>query len=264
MSGPALFWITDEDRVREGPDGRTLDPGPLLSRHLVKSLRTKPGDAFRFVDPSRPEIIFRGTVVDLAPLRILLDSVEDPMQDFSPWERSFDLAVGLLKGDAFEELIEPAACLGVRRLVPLLADRSQSRWSPEQFERKRSRFEAKVREASQLSGRPDRMHFVPPSTLSGLLSNHEGAFVLFFDEDPAAGSFQDALDAANGSSAILAITGPEGGWSERERELFREYEKTDNGRRTSLGSRILPGRLAPVVVAGVLSLAMDRDKRRSE
>ncbi len=264
MSGPALFWIGEEDRVAESPEGRVLEPGPTLSRHLEKSLRAKPGDVFRFVDPDRPDLQFRGTVAALSPLRILLASESLPEAEESRGGRPFDLAVGLLKGESYEDLIEPAACLGVRRLVPLSADRSQARWSLDQFERKRLRFEAKVREASQLAGRPDRMRLLPPNTLSGLLESREGAFVLFFDEDPAAGSFQEALEAAEKSPSLLAVTGPEGGWSERERALFRTFETTKNGRRASLGSRILPGRLAPVVVAGVLSLWTDPEKRRTE
>lgn len=264
MSGPALFWIGGEDRIVDSPDGLLLEPGPILSRHLEKSLRTKVGDVFRFVDPERPERLYRGSVAGLSPLRILLDSGGLPESDLSLGGRPFDLAVGLLKGESYEDLIEPAACLGVRRLAVLSADRSQARWSIEQFERKRPRFEAKVREASQLAGRPDRMGLLPPCTFSGLLESREGAFVLFFDEDPSAGSLREALEAAEESPSLLAVTGPEGGWSERERGLFREFEKTKNGCRASLGRRILPGRLAPVVVAGVLSLWSDPEKRSTE
>lgn len=258
MSGPVLFWITGGDRVQDLPEGRLLEPGSLLLRHLTKSLRAKEGDLFRFVDPDRPDQIFLGRVRSLSPLLIDLSCESAPSRLDGLMERSFDLAVGILKGESFEELIEPVTCLGARRLVPLVADRSQARWSREQFERKRPRFESKIREASQLSGRADRMRLEAPSSLSGLLGNREGAFVLFFDEEPSAPSLREVLaEERAGKEKLLAVTGPEGGWSDRERELFRDFEKTGNGSRTSLGNRILPGRLAPVVVASLLSQERD-------
>ena len=254
MSGPVLFWITGEDRVRDHPEGRLLEPGPLLSRHLTKSLRAQKGDLFRFVDPDRPDQIFLGRVRSLSPLLIDLSYESASSGRDGMGERSFDLAVGILKGEPFEELIEPATCLGARRLVPLVADRSQARWSREQFERKRPRFESKIREASQLSGRADRMRLDPPCSLSGLLEDREGAFVLFFDEEPSAPSIWEVLAGErSGQERLLGVTGPEGGWSDRERDLFRNFEKTGAGCRASLGKRILPGRLSPVVVASLLS-----------
>jgi len=253
VSGPVLFWITDSDRVVTAPEGRLLEPGSILSRHLAKSLRAKEGDLFRFVDPESPAQIFQGRIVRLSPLAIALSPESVPVAGGEGKGRPFDLAVGILKGESFEDLIEPVTCLGVRRLVPLLADRSQARWSREQFERKRVRFESKIRESSQLSGRADRMRLDPPCSLSELLSGRDGAFVLFFDEDPSVPSLREILAGDREPASFLAVTGPEGGWSERERDLFRDFEKSKNGARASLGRRILPGRLAPLVAASLFS-----------
>ena len=228
--------------------------GGSLERHLSKSLRAKVGDAFRFVRPENPDEVFHGVIQALSPLTVFLSPEHSAIRPLENRRRPFDLAVGLLKGEGFDDLIEPAVCLGVRILVPLLSERSQIHWGPEHFDRKRVRFESKIREASQLAGRPDRMELCPPRTLSSLLKN-QSDYVIFFDEDPQALPIREVMAELSGEKPILAVTGPEGGWSERERILVREVEKMGGGCRASLGPRILPGRRAPVVVASLLSVS---------
>ena len=255
-SGPVLFWLTPSDRIESTPEGPVLHPGETLSRHLFRSLRAGVGDKFCFVDPDRPERRLWGRVLREAPPVISLGEL--PRGTSSP-RRIFDLAVALLKGEGWEELIEPAAILGARRLVPLLADRSQLRWSSDVLAKKRERFMAKIREASQLAGRPDRMEISEPVSLAGLLAGLSPEDTLLFCD--TAGPVESAgrvVGALRGAPAVAAI-GPEGGWSERERALVEEYGRKGGGlRRLSLGPLILPGRLAPVVVASLLSQEGER------
>ena len=78
--------------------------------------------------------------------------------------------------------------------------------------------------------------------------------MLFLDEDPTALPIWKALSIPSSERPLLAVTGPEGGWTDRERSMVLAKEKSGQACRTSLGPRILPGRLAPIVVASVLSL----------
>ncbi len=259
-SGPVLFWLTPSDRVESTSEGLLLYPGEILSRHLFRSLRAGVGERFCFVDPDRPERRFLGRVMKDAPPEISLEELA--METPSP-RRTFDLAVALLKGEGWEDLIEPAAILGVRRLVPLLADRSQLRWSSDVLAKKRERFTAKVRESSQLAGRADRMEISEPVSLGELLLKlpSEGS-LLFCD---TAGHVEPAGTVLGrlGSAPAVAAIGPEGGWSERERELVEEFgHKGGRLHRISLGPLILPGRLAPVVVASLLSQEGEREEHQ--
>ena len=261
-SGPVLFWLTPSDRIESGPDGALLYPGEILARHLFRSLRAGVGDRFCFVDPDRPERRLWGRILKESPPEIFLEELP---KGSSSSRRIFDLAVALLKGEGWEDLIEPAAILGARRLVPLLADRSQLRWSSAVLARKRERFMAKVREASQLAGRADRMEISEPVSLGGLLSGlpPEASF-LFCD---VAGPVEPAgtVLGSLGSSLAVAAIGPEGGWSERERDLVEDFgRKGGRLRRISLGPLILPGRLAPVVVASLLSQEGAQVEERTE
>ncbi len=225
----------------------------MLARHLTKSLRATPGDSFRFVRPECPDQVYLGVVTALVPLVVSLTPSPDRGGNGPGKRRIFDVAVGLLKGEGFEEIIEPSVCLGVRTLYPLLADRSQVHWNKDQFERKKARFDTKVQEASQLSGRTDRMEVKPPCSLGRLLEE-DLPFMLFLDEDPTALPIWKALSIPSSERPLLAVTGPEGGWTDRERSMVLEQEKIGRACRASLGPRILPGRLAPIVVASLLSL----------
>lgn len=251
-AGPVLFWLTPADRIESTPEGEVLHPGETLSRHLFRSLRAREGERFVFVDPDRPGHRRWGRVASGTPPRLSLGA--EPEE--APFRRRvFDLAVALLKGEGWEDLIEPAAILGVRRLVPLLADRSQLRWSSGVLEKKRERFMAKVREASQLAGRADRMVIADPVTLQGLLAGlSQEESLLFCDTVPPAERSREILSRL-GESPLVAVSGPEGGWSERERALVEDFgQKGGALHRLSLGTLVLPGRLAPVVVASLLSL----------
>ncbi len=250
-TGPVLFWLTPADRISSTPEGEILSPGETLSRHLFRSLRARAGDRFFLVDPDPPGRRFWGRVLPGSSPVLALE--ETPGEGLSR-RPVFDLVVALLKGEGWEDLIEPAAILGARRLVPLLADRSQLRWSSDVLAKKRERFMAKVREASQLAGRADRMEIGEPVSLQNLLTGMAPeASLLFCDTLPPAESAREVLPLLE-ESPVVVLTGPEGGWSERERALVEEFGQHGKSLyRVSLGPLILPGRLAPVVVASLLS-----------
>lgn len=262
--GPVLFWIGPSDRLEETAGGLLLHPGRDLALHLFRSLRAKEGDRFVFVDSDRPDRLgerFSGRVESLSPPLLSLVGFSS---EFSVREPVFDLAVALLKGEGWEDLIEPSVLLGARRLVPLLAERSQLRWSSEVFARKRERFLSKVREASQLAGRADRMEIAPPVALERFFSDLAPSDrILFYDPDPLSRITAEILPLA-GAGPLVATIGPEGGWSERERALFVRLEKEGRGFRASLGPLVLPGRLAPLVVASLLSQAAGPKKSCGE
>lgn len=199
-----------------------------------------------------------GTVETRDPLVLELRSLPPDPADIPPVP--FDLGVALLKGLAWEDLIEPLVCLGVRTLVPVVADRSQLRWSREQFLKKSLRFETKIREASQLSGRTDRMEISPPVPLAALLGQGE-SLVLLLDPDPEAKDLSSVLETLRPGREILALIGPEGGWSPGERALLDSLREAGRGIRAGLGPLVFPGRLAPIVAGALISHALHRFSR---
>jgi 16S rRNA (uracil1498-N3)-methyltransferase len=198
------------------------------AHHLVDVLRLSEGAEVSLFDGkgaaarARVERI-AGSAVDL---RILgpEPSRESPL--------SLTVAVAPPKGDRMSFLIQKLTELGVTRFVPLETERGRPGESLERWRRI-------AIEACKQSGRSRPPEVTSPRSLqdvfkeeASLVAAHPGAPPL----------------SAHRSGAIVALIGPEGGWSERELALFSERAVTLFG----LGPRRLRTETAAIAAATVL------------
>jgi 16S rRNA (uracil1498-N3)-methyltransferase len=129
-----------------------------------------------------------------------------------------DLVVALVKRARLEVIVEKAAELGVRRVRPVITERTNA-------DRVRiDRLRAIATEAAEQTGRLDVPQVLEPVKLDRLLADWEqGRRLLFCDE---AGDTAPALQALGGEAASPTspwgiLVGPEGGFSPRERNTLR-------------------------------------------
>lgn len=154
------------------------------------------------------------------------------------------LLAALIKFDHFEWMIEKATELGVERITPVAALRSE-RGLAVAAEKRRTRWERIAREAGQQSrrARPPVLDSVMP--LAEALRT-QAALRLFLDEEPEAEPVLRALESVDGGVALLC--GPEGGWDARE----REEAMSEAWRRVSLGPMVLRAETAAVAAVAVV------------
>ena len=190
-----------------GPDGQggphvfVDDVGePTLSaadrHHLERVLRLRAGDTLTISDG-------RGR---WRPCRygVPLEATGDVRQ-VTRREPELTVAFAPVKGDRPEWVAQKLTELGVDRILVLQADRSVVRWEGERGQRQIERLERVVREASMQCRRchlPD---------VDGMMSV------------AAAGALPGAVRADRGGQAPsldnpVVLVGPEGGWTEEERE----------------------------------------------
>jgi 16S rRNA (uracil1498-N3)-methyltransferase len=137
------------------------------------------------------------------------------------------LAFAPVKRTQTDWLVEKATELGVGRLVPVMTERTVA-------ERVRlDRLGSIAIEAAEQCGRTRLPDIAEPEPLSRLLATREVERTLYFadesrDGQPAGTAFQ--------SGAALILTGPEGGFTEAERQSVRA---APNAIALSLGPRIL-------------------------
>jgi 16S rRNA (uracil1498-N3)-methyltransferase len=262
MAGPRIFWITPEEKVIPSlREGKSLIPGAELSLHLTRSLRCQVGDRFSFCDPESGQA-FIGEVDNLSPFSLsLVPLITSPAFPGQSRQCHFSLAIAPIKGDFLSQTLSQAAMCGIDRLIWLSTDRGVVRWDKEEFLRKKGRMEAIIREKSQLAGRSTRMALEAPQTLSDLAAVPEISF-LFFDETEALWNegrpwWEGVISEyarKEGKNELVALIGPEGGWSARERDLLKSLpsQRLFSG---TLGPLILSAEAAILAVTSLLGIA---------
>ena len=128
-----------------------------------------------------------------------------------PW---IDLAVAIPKGGRADVMVEKASELGADRLIPLLTDRSVV----EPRGGKLERFERLALESAKQCGRNWVMQVDEPAPLDDLIAQADHDLKLIADvaaDGPRA--VQNVHSEAKGAKRVIVLIGPEGGWTDRER-----------------------------------------------
>jgi len=148
------------------------------------------------------------------------------------------LCAAIVKKDNFEWIAEKATELGVTRILPIVSERSEKK------SLNMERLQKIVIEASEQSGRGDVPKIEPilklEEGLEYLKSQAPGLQVVMFHTEGEI--WQER--AFNKDKSIAVFVGPEGGWSEREVELFHK----DNVPVVCLGRQVLRAETAVVAI----------------
>lgn len=120
----------------------------------------------------------------------------------------------LLKKDKNDWILQKATELGVSNFVPLLADRSEKTGFNQE------RAQKIVIEASEQCGRSDIPSIREPLGVNAAVAELSGKVNLYICEQSDATN--DLRLETNDSKTLLGVfVGPEGGWSDQEKELFK-------------------------------------------
>ena len=220
-----------------GPDGAPVIDG-AAAHYLLNVMRMKAGDPLLLFDNRSGEWL--ATIAD-AGKRALTARIERQTRERESVPDLW-LCFAPVKKARLDWIIEKATELGVARLQPVITERTI-------VERvKRERLEAQIVEACEQCGRTALPDLAEPVKLPQLLGTWPGERALLF-ADEAGGAALDTVDAPP-PAAIL--TGPEGGFTARERDLLLALPAV---RRIALGPRILRAETAALAA---ISLWMGR------
>ncbi len=180
------------------------------ARHLARVLRAEPGRQYEISDNASA---YLAEVVESHSGRVLFRVIEKIAGE--PLPVCIDLYAALIKFDRFEWMVEKATELGVARIVPVEAARTEKGLL--EASRKRSERWIKIaREAGQQSRRVQAPEILPAVRFSGGLAA-DAACRLFLEESEAPPLLR-ILDETCGAAGRLALLlGPEGGWTDGER-----------------------------------------------
>ncbi|MBN2184407.1 MAG: 16S rRNA (uracil(1498)-N(3))-methyltransferase [Candidatus Krumholzibacteriota bacterium] len=238
MSGERYF-ICSRDNI---DDSVICLRGPE-AHHLSRVVRARKGDTVNLMDGE-------GTVV-----KAMISGIDESSVYLDPVSRktierpfSVDLAVALIKSGRLDQVVEKSSELGVRRIIPVICDRTVWRGGTKEAEKKKERLQRKAISACKQSGQPyfpviekvtrfKELVDLMPEFLRVYLADSEGDRITLFPR-------------VENDKGVLGIVGPEGGFTEEEQALIL----SSGAIQTTLGPFRLRAETAAICLAyGLLS-----------
>lgn len=226
-------WIADE--VSDNHAAITGDH----AKHLARVLRARVGQEFDVVAGG---VVRRGRIVDLGDDSVQFELGEEIAAAASA---SLTLLLAIFKFDRMEWAIEKCTELGVSRIVPLIARRTDAHLAAAAVKRV-ERWRRMVREASEQSRRVSPPEISGPVKLQDALQPSTGLRIVLSEVEDTMQLREVA--GADSSGEITFAIGPEGGWSEDELQRFKDSGWTS----ASLGPTILRAETAAIAATAIL------------
>jgi 16S rRNA (uracil1498-N3)-methyltransferase len=181
------------------------------ARHLTRVLRVQPGQLYEVTDSQCAYL----AEISEARGDCVLFRVLEPVASFEP-SVSIVILAALIKFDRFEWIIEKATELGVERIQPVETARSEKGLLA--ASRKRGERWARIaKESSQQSRRLRAPAILPGARFDAALAMTAGHRYIL--EQSAAPPLLRVLPSpAARSTSVALLAGPEGGWTEAERQ----------------------------------------------
>lgn len=215
------------------------------AEHLVRVLRVEPGQVFELSDNQNLYL----AEVELARKSLVAFRVKEKLAPPPP-SVHLTLVAALFKFDRFELLVEKATELGVAVIQPFEATRTERGLAQASVKRS-SRWERIAVEASQQSRRL-HLPLIAPSVRFAKALETPAHVRLLLDENPEVPSFLQVLPPERTLSYHVALLlGPEGGWTEEERQSAIKAGWTP----CSLAQTVLRAETAGIAALAVIQAA---------
>ncbi len=211
--------------------------------HIARSLRARTGEKLFLIDEN--QIRYDTTISKITKTEIQVRIEKSyPSKRFLDFE--LHLAQSPLRSDAQNLLIEKATELGVYCIYPIKTDNCVLNF--ETIDKKIPKWQKVMYEASKQCERAFIPKCLECTTIENLLSDMKFDKVLVFCERIANRTIRDVFEQKNISKGdkILVIIGPEGGFSQREFEFFKQNKLE----MLTLGDLILKAETATTVALG--------------
>lgn len=226
-------WIADE--VSGNRAALTGDH----ARHLAQVLRAQVGQEF---DLSTSAEVRRGKITSVHPDRVEFELGQEIAQSELT---QITVAISIFKFDRMEWAIEKCTELGVARIVPVIAGRTEKHLIAAAAKRV-ERWRRIVQQAAEQSRRTLVPEIAEPTKFKELIRlTAETKLVLSEVEQDVA--LKNVLPPE--AKSVLLAFGPEGGWKEQELAAFREAA----WKSASLGNTVLRAETAVIAATAIVT-----------
>jgi 16S rRNA (uracil1498-N3)-methyltransferase len=217
------------------------------ARHLSQVLRGQVGHEF---DISTGTEVRRSRVVRVDPDRVEFELGEVIAHSVGA---PITVALSIFKFDRMEWAIEKCTELGVSRIIPVIAARTESHLAtaaPKRVER----WQRIAKQASEQARRISPPEICAPIKFKDMLGMNADVRVVLSESEQNL-SLRDAIPQA--ATSVLLAFGPEGGWKQEEITAFCDVGWTA----ASLGSTILRAETAVIAAVAIAAAVIDQPLR---
>ena len=194
--------------------------------HIISSvLHIAPGEQVIFFGDGTPD--FHTTLTSVTK-KVVTGDVVSVFGNYTKPSRELVAAIAITKNN-FDTIVQKLTEIGVHTIVPLISDRVIKK------EVRLDRLQKISNEALEQCGGNTVVRITEPLSIEHALLQYGDYIPISFDTEPG----QDTT--SYGEKTIIFI-GPEGGWSDTEREYLKEHTTV-----VSLGARILKADTAAIV-----------------
>lgn len=213
------------------------------AHHLTRVLRVELGQRYEISDG---ESICLAEIAEAHKNRVVFQVVE--RLEPTPLPVRLTVLFSLIKFDRIEWLLEKCTEIGVERFLPVVAERSEKGLDGA-VEKRRERWERILLESSQQSRRDQLPRIGALQSFASALGQ-SAALRYFLDEDRTSAKplLPSLPQARQATDEVLILAGPEGGWTDKE----REQAASAGWQSVSLGPQILRSETAAIVAAGTI------------
>ena len=218
-----------------------LELGGTAANHVSRVLRLRPGDPLILFDDAGGEYAATVEALTRDAVRVTVGEYLDVNRE-SPLHVT--LAQGISRGERMDVVVQKATELGVKRIVPVLTERTVVRLNATQAANRLRHWRAIAIAACEQCGRNRLPEITPPMSLQDfLVSDYPSGLRLVLS--PEGGLTARELPA---SPAATLLVGPEGGLSDAERSAALAAQFTG----MVLGPRILRTETAALAALAVI------------
>ena len=211
-------------------------------RHIAKALRIRVGEGLLLIDENR---IQYETVVKEVTSKEIFCSVEKSYLSKRDLEFDLYLAQSPLRSDAQLTVMEKATELGARAVYPVITDNCALNKTV--LEKKQEKWQKVMFEACKQCERAIVPTCYPPTSLEEVLKKDFDKIIVFAERSTEISLKQFLTqNPIKKGEKVLAIIGPEGGFSQKEFDYFR----ANNLPLVSLGDLILKAETAVIMALG--------------
>lgn len=227
-------WIADElsDPHHAALTGEHAD-------HLIRVLRARVGQEF---DIATGSAVRRGTISKIDEGRVEFQLGEELSSEAVT---HVTLLLSIFKFDRMEWAIEKCTELGVARIVPIIARRTDAHLAAA-AEKRLERWRKIARQAAEQCRRVAAPELVTATKARDVV-NFPGSLRILLNESEQQDSLRQVLRTNDSRDSILLAIGPEGGWTEEELKMFLNQGWIS----ASLGNTILRVETAAIAATAI-------------